>query len=276
MEKLQIESKFADQSGDVMVVELGGHVDQSNSYQLEKLFDNIIESGCYRVIVDFSNVYYMSSAGWGVFVGEIKRFRDKGGDIKLASMRPEIYEVYQMLEFYHILEDYPSVEAAAASFRKEQEELDMVIGEIEEESNGSTDLEETAVDLKDVEEEETVEEIDLEEIEQIAEPSSPDKPESKTKKEDTLFTAMDFRKETIHEFSPQLIKQDVKLAELPIQEKIKKVVAQNPLVGLFGIRKILRHEQFGNTKIGIFKLYRLLKEMDLNTKEKRYRFYRSC
>ena len=276
MEKLQIESKFADQSGDVMVVELGGHVDQSNSYQLEKLFDNIIESGCYRVIVDFSNVYYMSSAGWGVFVGEIKRFRDKGGDIKLASMRPEIYEVYQMLEFYHILEDYPSVEAAAASFRKEQEELDMVIGEIEEESNGSSDLDETAVDLKDVEEEETVEEIDLEEIEQIAEPSSSDKPENKTKKEDTLFTAMDFRKETIHEFSPQLLKQDVKLAELPIQEKIKKVVAQNPLVGLFGIRKILRHEQFGNTKIGIFKLYRLLKEMDLNTKEKRYRFYRSC
>lgn len=274
MEKLQIESKFADQSGDVMVVELGGHVDQSNSYQLEKLFDNIIESGCYRVIVDFSNVYYMSSAGWGVFVGEIKRFRDKGGDIKLASMRPEIYEVYQMLEFYHILEDYPSVESAAASFRKEQEELDMVIGEIEEESNESAEKESTTVDLEDIEEEETVEEIDLEEIEQIAEPTSPDKPESK--KEGTLFTAIDFRKETIHEFSPQLIKQDVKLAELPIQEKIKKVVAQNPLVGIFGIRKILRHEQFGNTKVGIFKLYRLLKEMDLNTKEKRYRFYRSC
>ncbi len=276
MEKLQIESKFADQSGDVMVVELGGHVDQSNSYQLEKLFDNIIESGCYRVIVDFSNVYYMSSAGWGVFVGEIKRFRDKGGDIKLASMRPEIYEVYQMLEFYHILEDYPSVEAAAASFRKEQEELDMVIGEIEEEGNGQPAAETLNERVETIEE--IVEEIDLEEVEQTEkskrETSETDKPTSK--KEDTLFTAMDFRKETIHEFNPQLIKQDVKLAELPIQEKIKKVVAQNPLVGLFGIRKILRHEQFGNTKVGLFKLYRLLKELDLNTKEKRYRFYRSC
>ncbi len=269
MEKLQIESKFADQSGDVMVVELGGHVDQSNSYQLEKLFDNIIESGCYRVIVDFSNVYYMSSAGWGVFVGEIKRFRDKGGDIKLASMRPEIYEVYQMLEFYHILEDYPSVEAAAASFRKEQEELDMVIGEIEEETSETT-AEGSVAETQDTEE--TVEEIDLEEVEAVEEVPS-DKPKAK---KDTLFTAMDFRRETVHEFVPQLIQQNVKLAELPIQEKIKKVVAQNPLVGLFGIRKILRHEQFGNTKIGIFKLYRLLKEMDLNTKEKRYRFYRSC
>ena len=28
----------------------------------------------------------MSSAGWGIFVGEVKRFREKGGDIKLVNM----------------------------------------------------------------------------------------------------------------------------------------------------------------------------------------------
>ncbi len=272
MEKLQIESKFADQTGEVMVVELGGHVDQSNSYQLEKLFDNIIQSGCYKVIVDFSNVYYMSSAGWGVFVGEIKRFRDKGGDIKLANMRPEIYEVYQMLEFYHILEDYPSVEAAAASFKKEQEEIDLVIEEIEEEStekNGTT--EEPARETEFEEPiEEAVEEIELEEVNDDVEPSAA------TPEENIPPTGVDFRKETLHEFTPQLIQPDVKLAELPLPEKIKKVVAQNPLIGLFGIRKVLRHEHFGRTKVGIFKLYRLLKELDLDTKEKRYRFYRSC
>lgn len=270
MEKLQIESKFADQSGDVMVVELGGHVDQSNSYQLEKLFDNIIQSGCYRVIVDFSNVYYMSSAGWGVFVGEIKRFRDKGGDIKLANMRPEIYEVYQMLEFYHILEDYPSVEAAAASFKKEQEEIDLVIGQIEEEGESGVD---EAPDSAEIEEmESTVEEIELEEIDQTIQPDE----ETKEKQASSPVKSSDFRKETVHEFMPQIINPEVKLADLPLPEKIKKVVAQNPLVGLFGIRKILRHEHFGKTKVGIFKLYKLLKQMDLDTKEKRYRFYRSC
>ncbi len=272
MEKLQIESKFADQTGEVMVVELGGHVDQSNSYQLEKLFDNIIQSGCYKVIVDFSNVYYMSSAGWGVFVGEIKRFRDKGGDIKLANMRPEIYEVYQMLEFYHILEDYPSVEAAAASFKKEQEEIDLVIEEIEEGSDKNDATEETTQEAElDEPIEETVEEIELEEVNDSVEPS-----ETPAQEGNVPPSGIDFRKETLHEFTPQLIQPDVKLAELPLPEKIKKVVAQNPLIGLFGIRKVLRHEHFGRTKVGIFKLYRLLKELDLDTKEKRYRFYRSC
>ncbi len=281
MEKLQIDSKFADQSGEIMVVELGGHVDQSNSYQLEKLFDNIIESGCYRVIVDFSKVYYMSSAGWGVFVGEIKRFRDKGGDIKLANMNPEIYEVFQMLEFYHILEDYPSVEAAAASFKKEQEEIDMVIEEIEETEKPTEAPAETQEPV-----EETVEEIDLNEISVSSETIASDETgEDDKKKKDkasatgttsTPLASTEYGKDTFHEFVPPVLKTEVKLADLPLPEKVKRVVAQNPLIGIFGIRKILRHEHFGNTKIGIFKLYKLLRDLDLDTKAKRYRFYRSC
>ncbi|MHB2147432.1 STAS domain-containing protein [Calditrichota bacterium LG25] len=267
MEKLQIDSKFADQSGEIMVVELGGHVDQSNSYQLERLFDNIIESGCYRVIVDFSKVYYMSSAGWGVFVGEIKRFRDRGGDIKLANMNPDIYEVYQMLEFYHILDDYPSVEAAAAAFKKDQEEIDLVIDEIEE---GESE-EATAAPPETPEQEESIEEIDLEEI--VADSA---KTKDKEKSETTPISSTDFGKEAVHDFVPTSLHTDVKLADLPLPEKIKRVIAQNPLIGIWGIRKILRHEHFGRTKVGIFKLYKILRDLDLNTKAKRYRFYRSC
>ena len=273
MEKLQIDSKFADQNGEIMLVELGGHVDQSNSYQLERLFDNIIESGCYRVIVDFSKVYYMSSAGWGVFVGEIKRFRDRGGDIKLANMNPDIYEVYQMLEFYHILEDYPSVEAAAASFKKDQEEIDMVIEEIEEEEAGPSEAEPVE------EMEETVEEIDLEEIvsSQSEEKTQDEDKTSATKPKTTSpLTSTDFGKESVHEFIPTSLQTDVKLADLPLPEKVKRVIAQNPLVGLWGIKKILKHPHFGNTRVGIFRLYKILRDLDLDTKAKRYRFYRSC
>lgn len=51
----------------------------------------------------------------GVLIGEIKRFRENGGDIKLANMGPEIYEIYQMLEFYHIISEYASVADALKS-----------------------------------------------------------------------------------------------------------------------------------------------------------------
>ena len=75
-------------------------------------------------------------------------------------------------------------------------------------------------------------------------------------------------------FNP--IKTDVKLTELPVAEKIKKVISENPIVTLFQIKKIISHDHFGNTKISTFKLWRLLRALDLNSKEKRYRYYRSC
>ncbi len=263
MEDIKIESKFADQSGEIMVIELGGHIDQSNSYQLQKMFDNIIQSGSFKVIVDFGDLYYMSSAGWGVFVGEIKRFRENGGDIKLANMNPEIYEVYQMLEFYHILEDFPTIEDAAASFRKEDNELNLVL-----ESDEGEEAKDTVAPA-----ETNIEEMNLFEP-QSAEDNAPPK-EAQTEIIE-LNTQEDFHRKSGTEFIPHALKKDVKLAELPISEKIKHVVAQNPLLGIFGIRRVLRHENFGRTKIGYFRLKRLLRELDLNTKEKRYRYYRSC
>ncbi|MCB9059509.1 MAG: STAS domain-containing protein [Calditrichae bacterium] len=262
MENIKINSKFADKNGEIMVVELGGHVDQSNSYQLQKMFDDIIDSGVFKVVVDFKELHYMSSAGWGIFVGEVKRFRDNGGDIKLASMTPEINDVYQMLEFYHILDDFSDVQEASESFGLDGDVLDVMNDEEEHdfsniessESNGEAEAEE--IDLADNEDskKETAEVIEMI-------PSSQKKTKSKNRND---------------EFIPNIIKTDLKLAELPLTEKIKRVVSENPLINIWQVKKVLNHEHFGNTDIGIFKLYKLLKDLDLNTKEKRYRYYRSC
>ena len=116
MNEIVIDTQFADQKGDIVIIKLSGFIDQTNSFGLQRTFDDILASGCNKIIIDFSYVLYISSAGWGIFVGEIKRFRDEGGDIKLANMTPDIYEVYQMLEFYHIFEDYNSIESAIQSF----------------------------------------------------------------------------------------------------------------------------------------------------------------
>ena len=271
MEQVQIDSKFADKQGEIMVVELGGHIDQSNSFQLQKMFDNIIHSGCYKVIVDFGKLYYMSSAGWGVFIGEIKRFRDNGGDIKLANMNSDIYDVFQMLEFYHILEDYASVLEAANSFHLEKDELNLVDNQsdlnIKEDVSASNKV---------------VDEIEFDKNRKTNKPEIPVIINQKKKHTEIIdfvpgnTHTMNIDETKQDDFSALNIEDNVKLAELPIYEKVKKIIAQNPLIGAWGIRKVLRHEHFGFTSIGIIKLVKLLKELDLNTKAKRYRYYRSC
>ncbi|MEJ2053185.1 MAG: STAS domain-containing protein [Calditrichaceae bacterium] len=273
MEQVQIDSKFADQRGEIMVVELGGHIDQSNSYQLQKMFDNIIQSGCFKVIVDFGKLYYMSSAGWGVFIGEIKRFRDNGGDIKLANMNSDIYVVFQMLEFYHILEDYASVQEAAKTFDTHQDELNLV-----------TNSSENEVEKDIPQSDKVIDEIEFDDGRKNEEQKKPEFDLVNQKKKHTDI--IDFVPGTLEnvnlqgsgseDLSSLNIDKKIKLADLPIYEKVKSIIAQNPLIGVWGIRKVLRHEHFGYTKISVFKLARLLRELDLNTKEKRYRYYRSC
>ena len=57
---------------------------------------------------------YLSSAGWRVFLNEIKKIRDNGGDLKLACMQPDVCEIYDLLELSFILKTYDTAEEAVA------------------------------------------------------------------------------------------------------------------------------------------------------------------
>jgi len=259
MENVKIDSKFVDKNGEIMVVEVEGYIDQSNHYKLQKILDDIIKSGCHKIIVDMDKLEYMSSAGWGVFVGEVKRFRDNSGDIKLVNMRDDVYDVFRLLEFYHILEDYSNINEAAAMFSPHEVYLDLAK---EDASQGPATVSSESVDIE-------VSEVEF----------SIDQPEEKKAPETVILTEHLGRDAEHPKRKPvrlEALQREVKLDRLPIREKIKKIIAQNPLLTTRGIRKVLRHEQFGNVRMGYFHLRRMLKDMDLNTKAKRYRYYRSC
>ena len=65
------------------------------------------------------------------------------------------------------------------------------------------------------------------------------------------------------------------LASLPLEEKIKRIVAENPYLGAGRIAKLLRSEAYGTIIINRWILQAKLKSMNLGTKEERYRFFRS-
>ncbi|MGD1049387.1 MAG: STAS domain-containing protein, partial [Candidatus Krumholzibacteriaceae bacterium] len=67
--------------------------------------------------MDLGGVNYISSAGWGIFISEIKSIRENGGDLKLASMIGDVYEVFELLEFQTILQSFDTVQEAVKSFK---------------------------------------------------------------------------------------------------------------------------------------------------------------
>jgi anti-sigma B factor antagonist len=117
MDRLIIEEERIE---DIIVLKLHGLIDSGTAQFLEDRFNDLTKKDNVRIIVDLQNVDYISSAGWGIFVGEIKGIRQRQGDIKLAGMRSDVREVFDLLEFNTLLTPYVSNEEAASAFASEQ------------------------------------------------------------------------------------------------------------------------------------------------------------
>lgn len=101
---------------EISVIKVSGFVDTTTSAELEESLKRVLRKGVFKVIIDLGGVNYISSAGWGIFISEIKNIRENGGDLKLAAMVPDVFEVFELLEFQTILESFDSVDEAIESF----------------------------------------------------------------------------------------------------------------------------------------------------------------
>lgn len=101
---------------DISVISVGGFIDTTTSGELEESLKRLLKQGQFNIVVDLGGVNYISSAGWGIFISEIKEIRQNGGDLKLAAMIGDVYEVFELLEFQTILEAFDSVQEAVESF----------------------------------------------------------------------------------------------------------------------------------------------------------------
>jgi anti-sigma B factor antagonist len=116
MKGIDVYVEEAAQNRGVSVLRVSGYVDTTTSPDLERRLQALLREKRYHIVVDLSKVEYISSAGWGIFISEIREIREHSGDLKLAGMVPDVREVFDLLEFENILQSYPDAELAVASF----------------------------------------------------------------------------------------------------------------------------------------------------------------
>jgi len=116
MEGIQVSVEKVGEKENVAIINVGGYIDTTTSSELERALDSLLKEGVFQVVIDLEKVDYISSAGWGIFISEIKGIRERGGDLKLARMIPDVYEVFELLEFHYILKAYDTIEEALESF----------------------------------------------------------------------------------------------------------------------------------------------------------------
>jgi anti-anti-sigma factor len=134
MEDINISFSRPEENPEISVIKVNGYVDTTTSAELEESLKRVLKKGTFKVIMDLGGVNYISSAGWGIFISEIKNIRENGGDLKLAAMVPDVYEVFELLEFQTILECFDSVDDAVRSFDRQagSKSANPGAGEVEE------------------------------------------------------------------------------------------------------------------------------------------------
>lgn len=100
----------------VTIISVAGSVDSLTSADLSAVFREEVGGGRVRLIGDFAGVDYTSSAGLRALLETVKETRRRGGDLRLAAVRPEVLRVLELSGFTNILKLYADVQAAAESF----------------------------------------------------------------------------------------------------------------------------------------------------------------
>ncbi|MDZ7344394.1 MAG: STAS domain-containing protein, partial [candidate division KSB1 bacterium] len=100
----------------IHVIRLKDIFDASTLDEFEKVMNYILARNYYQLVVDLSNVEFISSAGWGAFTAELRRVRHNNGDIKLAGMNHDVYDVFLLLELDSFIRAYETVNEAVAAF----------------------------------------------------------------------------------------------------------------------------------------------------------------
>ena len=103
-----------EEKGEVIVVRLEGRLDAASSPQLEKKLHSIIESGYFKLILNFSSVDYLSSAGMRLMLAISKKLKSLEGKLVACQMSDDVMEVIKMAGFQQVIEIYPSEEECFA------------------------------------------------------------------------------------------------------------------------------------------------------------------
>lgn len=90
--------------GDILILRISGRLDAVSSPVAEKTVFDYIHKGQQKLLVDFSGVDYLSSAGMRMLLSVTKKLKTLSGKLVLCRVTLNVMDVLKMSGFDHVLE----------------------------------------------------------------------------------------------------------------------------------------------------------------------------
>ena len=95
-------------------IRTGAVLDNSNADRFSSVLMDLYESEMKYIMIDMTSLEFLSSAGIGSILGTVELFRERGGDIVLASVGEKIMHILDVLDLAGYLTICRSASEAAA------------------------------------------------------------------------------------------------------------------------------------------------------------------
>ena len=109
---LQIEKRT-----NVDVLKYKGRLDVNTAENFRNKANETINSGGLRLAIDFADITFVDSSGLGALVNILRTANQKGGDVKLFSLKPEIRMVIELTRLNKVFQIFNSEEETVTSFK---------------------------------------------------------------------------------------------------------------------------------------------------------------
>ncbi|MEJ7773345.1 MAG: anti-sigma factor antagonist [Nocardioidaceae bacterium] len=103
------------ESGERMVVDVGGEIDVYTAPKLRERLVSLINAGHHDLIVNLEGVDFLDSTGLGVLVGALKRVRAHEGSLVLVCTQERLLKIFRITGLAKVFPIYDSVESASSS-----------------------------------------------------------------------------------------------------------------------------------------------------------------
>ena len=116
MSQLKLEVERLNNAEDVHLIRPSGLIDIITSPELDSCISSLIDNNNFRIVIDMSGTSYISSAGWGIFIGSLRKIRENNGDIVFINMSEEIRDFFTTLNLGSKFSFFDSKDEAIAFF----------------------------------------------------------------------------------------------------------------------------------------------------------------
>ncbi|MCF1749538.1 STAS domain-containing protein [Mariniradius sediminis] len=97
------------------ILKLTGEIDASNSVNVDSAIQELLKSGANNLLVDCTDLEYISSAGLGVFMSYLEEFQEKNIGMVIFGLKDKVFQVFHILGLDQLIRIKPDKSAALAS-----------------------------------------------------------------------------------------------------------------------------------------------------------------